>query len=330
MWYNQPEVRFLLFLSAFALCIPVAAMIFVQLKLLGKAENDEGSANRERRLARLYKVFDAVYLSYTLLVVAVAVVVGLNSIGFDSIKVYFLPMGFSGTLWVLNGRNKKSSEAAAILAKVLSGFSEYARRTGISGVQLANESVTKSWPPFALFLRSFHLEQHSPNPFAKDFKENEHERRLVHLVEGETKLFVLGLGKEVLSGAARLQLSSELNWKEAVFWLAAAADVIFLWPGSTDGTIWEINICLSHFSRKTIFYAPKLDPYFMSDEDKQLLKEFSFMADVLREVGFETPMLFGENTFWIYAGDKTFRAFNNAVESCAYVHENALEQRTSN
>lgn len=247
--------RMAVFASAIILCIPTAITIFVQYKLDGRAYNDSDSANRERKTARLHTIFGSLYLSYSLLIVAIAIIVAWNLSDAGYAKSYFLPVAFSGTWWVLNDRHKKSSEANDVLLKVISSFADYSHKTAISGVQLTKENVPKNWPPFVLFLRSFHFEQPTSNPFyMADLSENQHEKEFIWLIEKELNLFVLGLGRqEVIQGAARIQLSSKVDWKTAIFWLAAAAEVVFILPGATDGTIWEIDVCLSHFRRKAFF-----------------------------------------------------------------------------
>jgi hypothetical protein len=176
-------------------------------------------------------------------------------------------------------------------------------------------------------LRSFHLEQRTPQPLLLvNLSEVPHEKEFIRLVEGELNLFVLGLGRqEVLEGAARLQLG-KLDWKSVIFLLAAAAEVVFIWPGASDGTIGKWTSA-SHFRRKTIFYTPKLSA---TEEDTKLSNEFSFMDHVLRKAGLETPTSFEENTFWIYSDDNTFRSFRNVDESYAYVNEKASDQRAAN
>ena len=82
---------------------------------------------------------------------------------------------------------------------------------------------------------------------------------------------------------------------------------------------------LVSFQEKSIFYAPKLDVYLTTEEDKKLRTEFSFVADVLRKAGYETPVLFEDATFWIYSDDNMFRSFRSAAESYAYVHEKASD-----
>jgi hypothetical protein len=324
---NETGVDILVFVSSVLLCIPPAVMIFVQFKLLGKA--DKHGADSERKITRLYTFFDSVYFCYALLVVAVAIVVAWSLSDSSYARKYILPFAVSITLSIVSRRGKKSSEAITILEKVICNFAEYSRKTGISGVPLAKENVTKDWPPFALFLRSFHLEQRTSQPLLlANLSEVPHEKEFIRLIEGELNLFVLGLGRqEVLEGAARLQLPSELDWKTVIFLLAAAAEVVFIWPGASDGTIWEMDVCLSHFRRKTIFYTPKLSA---TEEDRKLSNKFSFMDDVLRKAGLETPTSFEENTFWIYSDDNTFRSFRNVDESYAYVNEKASDQRAAN
>lgn len=70
---------------------------------------------------------------------------------------------------------------------------------------------------------------------------------------------------------------------------------------------------LVSFQEKSIFYAPKLDVYLTTEEDKKLRTEFSFVADVLRKAGYETPVLFEDATFWIYSDDNMFRSFRSAA-----------------
>ena len=196
MLYDATELSILVFVSSILLCIPLAIIILVQIRLEGRALKDRDRANSERRIARLYAVFESIYFSYALLVVAVAVAVGWSLSDSSYARKYILPVAFSLTIWVGNGRRKKSFEATDVLAKVLSTFAEYSRKTGISGVQLAKENGTKNWPPFALFLRSFHLEQGAFNPLVIGLSENPHEKEFIRLIEAELGLFVLGLGKQ--------------------------------------------------------------------------------------------------------------------------------------
>jgi hypothetical protein len=324
MFDNETGVDILVFVSSALLCIPPAVMIFVQLKLLGRADKDGADSGK---ITRLYTVFDSVYFCYAFLVVAVAIVVAWSLSDSSYARRYIPPFAVSITLSIVSRRGKKSSKVFIILEKVICNFSEYSRKTGISGVRLAKENITKDWPPFALFLRSFHLEQRTPQPLLLvNLSEVPHEKEFIRLVEGELNLFVLGLGRqEVLEGAARLQLG-KLDWKSVIFLLAAAAEVVFIWPGASDGTIGKWTSA-SHFRRKTIFYTPKLSA---TEEDTKLSNEFSFMDHVLRKAGLETRTSFEENTFWIYSDDNTFRSFRNVDESYAYVNEKASDQKAAN
>src|SRR3984885_10344719 len=133
MFDNETGVDILVFVSSALLCIPPAVMIFVQLKLLGRADKDGADSGK---ITRLYTVFDSVYFCYAFLVVAVAIVVAWSLSDSSYARRYIPPFAVSITLSIVSPRGKKSSKAFIILEKVICNFSEYSRKTGISGATI--------------------------------------------------------------------------------------------------------------------------------------------------------------------------------------------------
>jgi hypothetical protein len=123
-------------------------------------------------------------------------------------------------------------------------------------------------PDFSLFLRAFETTGRMPRqeelPLAPGFdprmdedKTTDFERVLAEAVENGLPLVALGGPGEQI-GAGRI-MTSEERWKEDVALLATAALVIFLFPSTRPGTLWETDWLIQHaILKKTIFVMPSM------------------------------------------------------------------------
>jgi hypothetical protein len=132
MFDNETGVDILVFVSSALLCIPPAVMIFVQLKLLGRADKDGADSGK---ITRLYTVFDSVYFCYAFLVVAVAIVVAWSLSDSSYARRYIPPFAVSITLSIVSRRGKKSSKAfintpARLAYRVFGLQKKISQRTG--------------------------------------------------------------------------------------------------------------------------------------------------------------------------------------------------------
>ena len=134
--------------------------------------------------------------------------------------------------------------------------------------QLLEAAQIKKVPDFSLFLRAFETTGRMPrqeelplspgfDPRMDEDRTTDFERVLAEAVENGLPLVALGTPGEQI-GAGRI-MTSEDRWKEDVALLATGALVIFLFPSTRPGTLWETGWLIQHaMIKKAIFVMPPM------------------------------------------------------------------------
>jgi uncharacterized membrane protein YhaH (DUF805 family) len=172
------------------------------------------------------------------------------------------------------------------------------RKRDMRAQKIFEDAQINKAPDFSLFLRAFETTGRMPrkvqydgwastglDPRMEDDKVRDFELVFAQAVEKGLPLVALGGPGEQI-GAGRI-LTSEERWKEAVELLAAAAVVIFLFPSTRPGTLWETDWLIQHgMIKKTIFVMP---PFKSGDQAYDWRSIWPELASAMRNKGIEFP-----------------------------------------
>jgi hypothetical protein len=205
-----------------------------------------------------------------------------------------------------------TSLLAVLVGAVLLGLGVVARHISLSEVTLrqrerdataqrfltrVEEAAPDRNTPFALYLRSFQFDR------ALHLNGGDFESTLVYSIG--RSLEVVALGWRGNLGAARVT-STDSGWRADFERLSGGASVIFLIPGPSDGTLWEIGALHERGSfASTVFIMPpetRIGGRRMSDIWTDLLRQPQLS-------GFEIPAYRPDGAVFTLNGDGTIRSW---------------------